>query len=136
MVAKPSMLTYPRLPGGTRASFQPVTINPIVPGRLIKGMGGAMDLVCAPGARVVVTMDHTARDGTPKILDRCTLPLTGHNVVDRIITDMCVFDVDKAGGTGLTLVEIAPGIAVEDVKEATACDFRVVPEPIPLMDDE
>ena len=122
--------------GGLQCSAGGDLANWIVPGKLIKGMGGAMDLVCAPGARVVVTMDHTARDGTPKILDRCTLPLTGHNVVDRIITDMCVFDVDKAGGTGLTLVEIAPGLAVEDVKEATACDFKVVPGPIPLMDDE
>ena len=80
-------------------------------------------------------MDHTAKDGSPKILDQCRLPLTGHNVVDRIITDMCVFDCDKKGGSGLTLIEIAPGITVEDVRAATACDFKVVPEPIPLMDD-
>lgn len=93
-----------------------------------------MDLVGAPGSRVVVTMDHTAKDGTPKILDSCTLPLTGHNVVDRIITDMCVFDVDLEGLTGLTLVEIAPGISVDDVKNATACDFKVAPD-LPLMDD-
>ena len=98
-------------------------------------MGGAMDLVCAPGSKVVVTMDHTAKNGTPKILDECTLPLTGHNVVDRIITDMGVFDCDKLGGTGLTLVEIAPGITVEDVKKATACDFKVA-DPLPFMDDE
>lgn len=93
-----------------------------------------MDLVGAPGSRVVVTMDHTAKDGTPKILDQCTLPLTGHNVVDRIITDLCVFDVDLINFTGLTLVEIAPGITVDDVKNATACDFAVVPD-LPLMDD-
>jgi 3-oxoacid CoA-transferase B subunit len=98
-------------------------------------MGGAMDLVCAPGSRVVVTMDHTAKDGTPKILDKCSLPLTGHNVVDRIITDMGVFDCDKKGGTGLTLIEIAPGITVDDVRKATACNFKVVAEPIPWMDD-
>lgn len=93
-----------------------------------------MDLVGAPGARVVVTMDHTAKDGTPKILDQCSLPLTGHNVVDRIITDMCVFDVDLEGLTGLTLIEIAPGISVDDVKNATACDFKVASD-LPLMDD-
>jgi 3-oxoacid CoA-transferase B subunit len=98
-------------------------------------IAGAMDLVSAPGSNVVVTMDHTAKDGTPKILDKCTLPLTGHNVVDRIITDMCVFDCDKIGGTGLTLVEIAPGVSVEDVRKATACDFKVA-DPLPLMDDE
>jgi len=98
-------------------------------------MGGAMDLVGAPGSRVVVTMDHTAKDGTPKIMDQCSLPLTGHNVVDRIITDMGVFDCDKKGGSGLTLIEIAPGISVDDVRKATGCDFQVAPEPIPLMDD-
>ena len=96
---------------------------------------GAMDLVGAPGSRVVVTMDHsTAKDGTPKILDKCSLPLTGHNVVNRIITDMCVFDVDLEGMTGLTLIEIAAGISVDDVKNATACDFKVAPG-LPLMDD-
>ena len=95
-----------------------------------------MDLVGAPGSRVVVTMDHTAKDGTHKILDRCSLPLTGHNVVDRIITDMAVFDVDKQGGSGLTLVEIAPGVSLDEVRQATGCDFSTVAEPIPLMDDE
>jgi 3-oxoacid CoA-transferase len=98
-------------------------------------IAGAMDLVGAPGAHVVVTMDHTAKDGSPKILDECTLPLTGHNVVDRIITDMCVFDCDKKGGGGLTLIEIAPGITVDEVRKATGCDFKVVAEPVPLMDD-
>jgi 3-oxoacid CoA-transferase len=121
--------------GGLQCSATGDLANWIVPGKLIKGMGGAMDLVCAPGSRVVVTMDHTAKDGTPKVLSKCTLPLTGHNVVDRIITDLCVFDVDKANGTGLTLIEIAPNITVEDVRKATACEFKVVSEPIPLTDD-
>lgn len=120
--------------GGLQCSQSGDLANWIVPGRLLKGMGGAMDLVGAPGARVVVTMDHTAKDGTPKILDQCSLPLTGHNVVDRIITDMCVFDVDLEGLTGLTLIEIAPGISVDDVKNATACDFKVASD-LPLMDD-
>jgi acyl CoA:acetate/3-ketoacid CoA transferase beta subunit len=91
-------------------------------------------VVYAPGQKVVVTMDHTAKDGTPKIMERCSLPLTGHNVVDRIITDMGVFDCDKAGGGGLTLVEIAPGITLEDVMAATDCSFKVA-DPLPLMDD-
>jgi 3-oxoacid CoA-transferase len=121
--------------GGLQCSAKGDLANWIVPGRMVKGMGGAMDLVCAPGSIVVVTMDHTAKDGTPKILDKCTLPLTGHNVVDRIITDMCVFDVDKKGGTGLTIREIAPGITLDEVRNATACDFKVVSEPVPLMDD-
>ena len=121
--------------GGLQCSASGDLANWIVPGMLVKGMGGAMDLVGAPGSRVVVTMDHTAKDGSPKILSECTLPLTGHKVVDRIITDMCVFDVDKRHGSGLTLVEIAPGITVEDVRKATGCHFEVVPDPIPLMDD-
>jgi 3-oxoacid CoA-transferase len=121
--------------GGLQCSESGDLANWIVPGKLLKGMGGAMDLVGAPGSRVVVTMDHTAKDGSPKIMKECSLPLTGYNVVDRIITGMCVFDVDLEGGTGLTLVEIAPGITVDDVKNATGCDFKVVPDPIPLMDD-
>ena len=91
-------------------------------------------VVYAPGQKVVVTMDHTAKDGTPKIMEKCSLPLTGHNVVDRIITDMGVFDCDKAGGSGLTLIEIAPGITLEDVIAATDCSFKVA-DPLPLMDN-
>eukprot|EP00934_Nitzschia_sp_Nitz4_P000553 Nitzschia sp. Nitz4//scaffold86_size83305//38713//40251//NITZ4_005258-RA/size83305-processed-gene-0.82-mRNA-1//1//CDS//3329559238//553//frame0 len=121
--------------GGLQCSQNGDLASWIVPGKMLKGMGGAMDLVGALGSRVVVTMDHTAKDGTPKLLDQCTLPLTGHGVVDRIITDMGVFDVDVEGGTGLTLVEIAPGITVDDVKNATACDFKVVDD-LPLMDEE
>jgi 3-oxoacid CoA-transferase len=121
--------------GGLQCSASGDLANWIVPGKLLKGMGGAMDLVGAPGSRVVVTMDHTAKDGTPKILRECSLPLTGHRVVDRIITDLCVFDVDVEGGTGLTLVEIAPGVSVDTVRKATACEFKVVQDPIPLMDD-
>jgi 3-oxoacid CoA-transferase len=121
--------------GGLQCSASGDLANWIVPGKLVKGMGGAMDLVGAPGSRVVVTMDHTAKDGSPKVLQECLLPLTGHRVVDRIITDMGVFDVDKLGGTGLTLVEIAPGMTVQQVRDATGAEFKTVAEPIPLMDD-
>lgn len=88
-------------------------------------MGGAMDLVCAPNSRVLVTMDHTAKDGSPKILDECTLPLTGHRVVDKIITNLGVLDCDKVGDGGLTLIEIAPDVSVEDVRAATGCAIKV-----------
>ncbi|KAL3945736.1 MAG: hypothetical protein SGBAC_000123 [Bacillariaceae sp.] len=99
-------------------------------------MGGAMDLVGAPNSHVVVTMDHTAKDGSLKILSECSLPLTGHRVIDRIITDLGVFDVNVDGNDGLKLVEIASGVTVAQVRNATGCDFAVIPDPIPLMDNK
>ncbi|MAB11348.1 CoA transferase subunit B [Hyphomonas sp.] len=89
--------------------------NWMIPGKLVKGMGGAMDLV-AGVKRIVVVMDHCNKKGETKVLKECTLPLTGKGVVNRIITDLCVFDVVEGG---LKIVELAPGVSPQDVKENT-----------------
>lgn len=100
--------------------------NYMIPGKVFKGMGGAMDLVSNPDqTKIVVATEHVDKNGRSKIVQDCKLPLTGKGVVSTIITDLAVFQVDRVGGTGLTLTEIANGVDVETVREKTDAKFEV-----------
>ncbi len=98
--------------------------NWMIPGKMVKGMGGAMDLV-AGVKRVVVVMDHTSKSGAPKLLHECSLPLTGRAVVDMVITNLGVFEIASESGGGMKLTELAPDVTVDDVKASTEATFEV-----------
>ncbi|KAF6825157.1 coenzyme a [Colletotrichum plurivorum] len=111
--------------GALQVSASGDLANYMIPGKVFKGMGGAMDLVSNPdNTKIVVATEHVAKDGSSKVVQDCSLPLTGARVVSTIITDLCVFEVDRKNG-GLTLTEVAPGVDVEEVRSKTDASFEV-----------
>jgi 3-oxoacid CoA-transferase subunit B len=116
--------------GAMQVSQEGDLANWMVPGKMVKGMGGAMDLV-AGVRRVVVTMEHTAKGGVAKFVKECSLPLTGRRCVDLLITELCVLEMDKAKHR-FVLKELAPGVTVDDVKSQSSADF-IIPANIPTI---
>ena len=99
--------------------------NFMIPGKLVKGIGGAMDLVSNPDkTKVIVTMQHCSKDGSPKLVKECSLPLTGARAVSMVVTDLAAFDVDRANGN-LTLLDVAEGVTLDELRAKTGAEFRV-----------
>ncbi len=116
--------------GAMQVSEEGDIANWMIPGKMVKGMGGAMDLV-AGVKRVVVTMDHNAKDGTAKLVKKCSLPLTGQRCIDMIITDLCVLEMDH-GKRRFVLKELAPGVSADEVRAKTEAEI-IIPASVPTI---